>query len=161
MEVPGLVVKLELQLSSYAITMATLDPSLIHDLHLNLQQGHILMNTSQVLNPLIHNRNSFIDILETILSILQIKSSWNWHSTEFIGRCGKNWYFSNGVSSNLQTLFVTSFSLCLALVFKQPGIWQKPQKGKMHTIYRAQFSAVSSSLASYTLRFWPSGSPEL
>ena len=73
MEVPRLWVKSELQLPGYAIAAATPDPNLVCDLHhssvqcqiLNPLSGawdqtHILMDTSQVLNPLSYNENSFI-----------------------------------------------------------------------------------------------------
>ena len=70
MKVLGLEIKLELQLTAYAT--ATAMPDLIHicDLHCSLwqhwilnplskarDQTCILMNTSQVLNPLSNNRN--------------------------------------------------------------------------------------------------------
>ena len=68
MEVLRLGVESELQLLAYTIAMAMLDPSHICDLHLSLQQCQILnllskardrtlilIDTSQVLNPLSHN----------------------------------------------------------------------------------------------------------
>ena len=71
MEVPELGVELELQLQAYATAMAVPDPSHICDRHSSLwqcqifnslsearDQIHILMGTSQVLNPLTHNGNS-------------------------------------------------------------------------------------------------------
>ena len=72
MKVPRLGVELELQLPAYA--RATVTPDLSHtcNLHNSLQQWifnplseatnwtHTLMDTSQVLNPLSHNRNSKI-----------------------------------------------------------------------------------------------------
>ena len=69
-EVPRLRVEFE---PAYATATATLDPSCIWDLCCSLQQcrilnplseardrAHILMDTSLVLNPLSHNRNSTI-----------------------------------------------------------------------------------------------------
>ena len=41
MEVPGLGVKLELQLPDYATAIATQDPSRICDLHYSSQQHHV------------------------------------------------------------------------------------------------------------------------
>ena len=71
MEVPRLGVKSELQLLAYTTTTATQDPSHICDLHRILWQHQILnplseakdrtcilMDPSQVLNPLSYNRNS-------------------------------------------------------------------------------------------------------
>ena len=70
MEVPSLEVKSELQLPVYATATAMPDPSRIFDLLCSSQQHRILnplseardqtrifMGTSQVLNPLSHNRN--------------------------------------------------------------------------------------------------------
>ena len=70
-EVVRLGIKPELQLLAYATAMAMHDLSLIWDLHCNLQQCQILeplskardgtcnlMDTSQVHNPLSHNKNS-------------------------------------------------------------------------------------------------------
>ena len=75
MEVPGLAVKSELQLLAFATAIATRDLSCIWDLrHSSLQhwilntlrevrdQTFILMDTSQVYNPLSHNGNSEINI---------------------------------------------------------------------------------------------------
>ena len=62
MEVPRLGVKYELQLPAYST--ATADQSRIRDatacnpLSTARDQTHILMDTSQVLNPLSHNGNS-------------------------------------------------------------------------------------------------------
>ena len=83
MEVPRLGVKLELQLSAYTVAIATWDPSQGSWQHwiLNLtsearDRTHILMDTSQVRNPLSHNGNS------TDSSYL--KSDWDssnqWHT---------------------------------------------------------------------------------
>ena len=71
MEIPSLGVESELQLPAYATGMATQDPSHICDLHCSLWQWwilnplsetrdrtHVLMDTSRVLNPLSHNRDS-------------------------------------------------------------------------------------------------------
>ena len=71
MEVPELGVKLELQLVAYTTATAMWDPSLVCDLHhsswkcliLNplseaRDQTHVLIDTSRVLNPLSHDRNS-------------------------------------------------------------------------------------------------------
>ena len=71
MEVPGLRVELHLQLLAYDTTTATQDPNLTCDLHHSSWQCQILkalseawdrtlilMDTSQVLNPLNHNGNS-------------------------------------------------------------------------------------------------------
>ena len=71
MEVPRLGFKVEQQMQAYATAMATLDPNSICDLSHSLQQcrilyplseardqTHILISTSQVLNPLSHNVNS-------------------------------------------------------------------------------------------------------
>ena len=73
MEVHRLEVKSELQLPGYATATAMRDLSLIHDLHhssehhqiLNPQskprgQTHILMDPSKILNPLSHNRVSYL-----------------------------------------------------------------------------------------------------
>ena len=72
MEVPRLEVKSEPQLLAYTTATSTPDPSLICDLrHSSKQhwilnplneardQTRILMDTSQVLNPLSHNGNSY------------------------------------------------------------------------------------------------------
>ena len=72
MEVPRLGVKLQLQLPAYTTVTATQDPSHILDLHSNLWQcqiltprskardrTHSLMETSEILNPLSHHRNSW------------------------------------------------------------------------------------------------------
>ena len=72
MEVPRLGVEFKLQLPAYTIAMATLDPSHICELcHSLLQclifnllskardQTRILMDTSQILNPLSHKGNYF------------------------------------------------------------------------------------------------------
>ena len=72
MEVSGPGVELELQLLSYITATATPDLSLICELHLSLwpcqflnslnkatDPTHILMDTSWVLNPPSHNRNSY------------------------------------------------------------------------------------------------------
>ena len=71
MEVPGLGVESELQLTAFTTATATRDPSRICDLHHSSWQhqilnplseardgNHILMDTSWVLNPLSHNGNS-------------------------------------------------------------------------------------------------------
>ena len=71
MDVPGLGVEWEPQLQVYTTATATLDPSCICGLCSSLWQHqifnpmseardrtHILMETSQVLNPLSHNMNS-------------------------------------------------------------------------------------------------------
>ena len=71
MEAPGLGVELELQLPAYSTTTATPDPSHICNLHHSSRQcwilnplteardwTHVLMDTSQGLNPSSHNGNS-------------------------------------------------------------------------------------------------------
>ena len=71
MEVPKLGVEWEVQLPAYTTATATPDPSLIFNLHHSFRQHKILdslskarnptcilMDTSQVLNPLSHSRNS-------------------------------------------------------------------------------------------------------
>ena len=71
MEAPRIGAALELQVQAYATATATPDPSCLWDLHHSLQQCQIfnplreakdripiLMDTSQVLNPLSHNGNS-------------------------------------------------------------------------------------------------------
>ena len=71
MEVPRLGVQLELQLPGDTTATATPDPSFICDLHLSSwprqtlnppiearDRTCVLMDTSQVLNPLSHNGNS-------------------------------------------------------------------------------------------------------
>ena len=72
MEVPELGVELELQLLAYAIATATWDLRCVCDLQqcrlLNLlskarDQTRIFMVTSQVHNPLSHNRNSLVLVL--------------------------------------------------------------------------------------------------
>ena len=86
MEVPMLGVRLELQLGvelelqqlAYATATATPDPSHIYKLHCSLRQCWILnplikargrtrifIDTSQVLNPLSHNRNFCLDFLSS------------------------------------------------------------------------------------------------
>ena len=67
MEVPGPGVELELQLQAYTTATATQDPCRICDLRQNLNplsegrdQTRILMETSQILNPLSHNGNSWL-----------------------------------------------------------------------------------------------------
>ena len=75
-EVPRLGVKSELQMLAYTTAKATQDPSCVCDLHYILWQcqipnplreasdwTHILMDTSQVLNPLNHHRNSHKDVI--------------------------------------------------------------------------------------------------
>ena len=70
-EVPGLGVKLELQVPAYATVTATRDPSRVCTLHHSSQQHqipyalseardqtHILIDTSQAHKPLSHKRNS-------------------------------------------------------------------------------------------------------
>ena len=82
MEVPGLGVKLELQLQAY--TTATPDLSHVYNLQCSLRQcwiynplsksrdqTHILMDTSLVLNLLNHNRNSNKDFKEAIIKMFQ------------------------------------------------------------------------------------------
>ena len=77
MDVPRLAVKTELQLPAYATATASPDPSHICDLCYSLQQcwipkplsrakdqTHILMDISQVLNPLSHSWNSSVLSLE-------------------------------------------------------------------------------------------------
>ena len=72
LEVPRLGIKSELQLQAYTTTTATRDLSCICDLHCSLWQFQILnplseardqtlilMDTSQVLNPLTHSGNSW------------------------------------------------------------------------------------------------------
>ena len=72
MEVPRLGIKLELQRPAYAIATAMQDPSHTYNLHHRSQQcqilnplskvrdrTHILMDTSQVHNPLSHTGNSY------------------------------------------------------------------------------------------------------
>ena len=103
MEVPRLEVKLELQLPTYAIAIATQDLSRVCDLHHSSQQDwlldlhhssqpdwllnplrevrdqtHILMDTSQFLNPLTYSRNSLCWVFlllhcRSCLYILEIK----------------------------------------------------------------------------------------
>ena len=71
MEIPRLRVKSELELPAYATATAMPDPSRICDLHHSSQQCWILnplskardqtcilMDTSQIFNPLSHNGNS-------------------------------------------------------------------------------------------------------
>ena len=66
MEVPKWGAESELQLPTYTTAIATPDLNCICDLHHSSQQyrieardwTHILMDTSQVLNPLSHNGNS-------------------------------------------------------------------------------------------------------
>ena len=71
MEISKLGVKLELQLPAYATATAMLDPSCICDLRCSLQQcwilsplskamdqTHVLMEISQILNLLSHKGNS-------------------------------------------------------------------------------------------------------
>ena len=71
LEFPRLGIKSELQLQAYTAATATQDPSCVCDLHHNSQQRQILnalseardgtrilMDTSQVLNPLCHSGNS-------------------------------------------------------------------------------------------------------
>ena len=78
MEVPGLVIELELQLPAYTTTTATRDLSHICDLHhsswqrwiLNplsraRDQTLILMDSSWVCNPLSHKRNSSLLFFDT------------------------------------------------------------------------------------------------
>jgi len=88
MEVPGLEVELELQLQAYATATAMRDPRLICDLHLRAwqcrqilkplsgarDQTYIPMDTSEVLNPLSHNRNSEKYVL--LWSFSQVLAVW-------------------------------------------------------------------------------------
>ena len=85
MKVRRLGVELELQLMAYATATATQNPSHVWDLHLSSRQRqilnplskvwnqtYILMDTSQVLNPVSHNGNS---PLEHFLSNKPLNSS--------------------------------------------------------------------------------------
>ena len=82
MEVPRLGVESELQLLAYTTAAATQDLSCICDLHHSSWQRQILnpqnkardgtcvlMDTSQVLNPLSHNRNSLHAIFPVVNTI--------------------------------------------------------------------------------------------
>ena len=75
MEVSRLGVESELQLSAYATATETQDPSHVCNLHHSSRQGritdplsqardrtHILMDTSQIRNPLSHDRDSFLPL---------------------------------------------------------------------------------------------------
>ena len=88
MEVPRLVVESELQL--LACTTATLDPSHVCDPHhsswqhqiLNplseaSDQTPILMDTSQVPNPLSHNGNTSVQIFNILKYLTNLKSLLN------------------------------------------------------------------------------------
>ena len=60
-EVLRLGVKLELQLWAYATAMATPDPSRTVNRLMEARDGTcILVDTSRILNPLSHSRNSYI-----------------------------------------------------------------------------------------------------
>ena len=78
MEVPGLGVESEVQLPACTTATATLDVSHICDLYHSLQQCsifnplseardqiRILMDTSQALNPLNHNENTVITVMQS------------------------------------------------------------------------------------------------
>ena len=102
MEVPWLGVELELQLLAYTTATATPDPSHICVLYHSLQQCQILnpldkardrtlilMDTSQVLNPLSHNGNStynynIIFLLFSLASPTACGSSWTRDQTHAI-----------------------------------------------------------------------------
>ena len=94
MEGPRLGVESKLQLLAYASAAAMLDLSHICDLHHSLwqhrilnplgkarDQTHILMDTSQVLNPLSHNGNS---CLQTFLSIFLNTLYWKWFDFQIV-----------------------------------------------------------------------------
>ena len=79
MEVPRLGVKLELQLSAYTVAIATWDPSqgswqhwILNPTSEARDRTHILMDTSQVRNPLSHNGNSFSLFLKTLFCVTWI-----------------------------------------------------------------------------------------
>lgn len=80
MEVPRLAMELELQPTSYTTTTAMWDPSRLWHLCCSLQQCQILnslreardqtcilMNTSCILSPLIHNRDSHTWLIKTTI----------------------------------------------------------------------------------------------
>ena len=88
MEVPGLAVKLELQLPAYTTTTAMQDPRQICDLHNSSQQCQILiplseagtcilMDTSGILNPLCLNGNS-----PSVFLIRNIIAEQGWYQFE-------------------------------------------------------------------------------
>ena len=91
MEIPGIEVELELQLLANAAATATPDSNRIWHLHHSSQphqtfnllikvrdQTYDLMDTSQVCNPLSHNRNSYPLLLKHIFSL----TSWpSWPSS--------------------------------------------------------------------------------
>ena len=97
MEVPRLVVQLELQLPAYTTAIAMQDPSHIFNLHHSSQQHRILtplreardwicilMDTCQVHNLLSHNRNShvtLISIITTNVGIMYLHTHTHAHST--------------------------------------------------------------------------------
>ena len=85
MEVPRLGIKSELQLPAYTTAIAMLDLSPICDLLHSSQQCQILnrlskardrnlifMDTSPVLNPLSHNRNSPVRVLGVFLAAPEV-----------------------------------------------------------------------------------------
>ena len=87
MKIPGLGVKLELQLQAYTKAMAMPDLRHICDLRCSLQQRWILkplseardqtcilMDPSQVLNPRSHSRNSHGRFLDLVLQIVSFFS---------------------------------------------------------------------------------------
>ena len=89
MEVPRPGVQLELQRPAYTTAMTTWDPSCICNLHhsswkcriLNplieaRDQTHVLMDTSRFCNPLSHNGNSLVFILNSIFIIDTYTCSW-------------------------------------------------------------------------------------
>ena len=84
MEVPRLGVESELQLLAYTTATATPDLSCVCDLHHSSRQcpilnplskardqTHILMDTSQIPNPLSHNRNSHVISFKFLESIIE------------------------------------------------------------------------------------------
>ena len=88
-EVPRLVVELELQLPAYTITTATQDPSHIYDLHHSSRQCQILNPLSEArdrtcnhgswsdLFPLCHDRNSPSCFFKVCSCSLVLGNSWS------------------------------------------------------------------------------------
>ena len=128
MEVPRLGVELELQLPAYTTDTAMQDPSCVCDLHYSSQQHqipnplseardqtHIPMDTSRILKPLSHSRNSYLPFLfwaiysqmSGHLLIISLKSYPNPTKKQYI------WLAFN-ISNNLMERSISSIIYCVS-----------------------------------------------
>ena len=103
MEVPGLGVESEQQLLAYATATAIPDPSCVFNLHHSSRQPNplskakdqicIFMDTSRVLNPLSHNRNSTTSLQFTNYFLLDQRWHYFIHFFFFFGSLIGEKYF--------------------------------------------------------------------